>query len=309
MSSRPHAIKWHCQSLTVRPPIILAYNSQAETERGGRYWVPVVSIKPILKNAFSSIAINPAYGRTPDEVLERLKALLKNDCVPKTFSIIAYFSKSIPQDLRSCPIHILEIYALLSFLHEHELTIQTAPLSIAFVDSRLLLFLLHPTTHRSEKKYARWAATITSRYPNLVLNHVKGACNFSDFLSRSFSIPKEETLRYSLSAIKFNKELDEILEKRQFLGWKELIHLARTRPELIEFSEKKLSSKAEKIGNFLEDGPTGGGEDVEMEINTVDTIPKILQLFEEALSPSRIATAQKAELSDFIENILANPDP
>ena len=136
------------------------------------------------------------------------------------------------------------LYALDYFKTE----ITTSPLCLLCTDFRVSYYLFNSTVQNSQKKTIRWSLKLILDFPNVRVMNISGKNNISDYLSR-LGLSKSTFFSRTLTPLRINKDVTKSLP--EILSWENIMDFCEKNPNLIEFSEQKLSK--EIIDNYYLD--------------------------------------------------------
>ena len=187
----------------------------------------------------SNNKISP-QNTSPKKVFEHFKETLKSDTAKKHIKLVSQFSKSIPKSEQHQAIYLKESAALLYSLEAFKNDIKNAPLTLIATDSRVSFFLFNPDVQNSSKKLIRWSLKIALSFKNVHVLNIAGKDNISDFLSR-LGLSKQTFFTRTLCPLKINSEERQKLP--ELLTWADITKYCETNPELIKFSERKISTQ------------------------------------------------------------------
>lgn len=183
------------------------------------------------------------------EVLEFFTSDIKNDNTAKDIKIVGQFSKTIPTADIHNTIYIKEAMGMLYALDYFKTEITTSPLCLLCTDFRVSYYLFNSTVQNSQKKKTiRWSLKLILDFPNVRVMNISGKNNISDYLSR-LGLSKSTFFSRTLTPLRINKDVTKSLP--EILSWENIMDFCEKNPNLIEFSEQKLSK--EIIDNYYLD--------------------------------------------------------
>jgi len=213
----------------------------------------------------------------------------KLDVLKGKIQIIAYMAKTVPETFKSRPILDLEVFAILTALHNLQRFISGVKVTL-LSDSRVLFYLFSPKVGNSSVKIKRWCLKLLSDYPLVNLHFVKTTENLADFLTREGMLTGDlEKLNiHDVTITNFHEKLPK--ETFTLAEW---IVFVENHPEYLTINTEFATKTALTINKGLE--------------NIKDTITPI-DILKDKLSRAKIVQRQKIEFADIYSNCLASQD-
>ena len=224
---------------------------------------------------------------SPDLILKQFLKTMDTENANKSIRLVGQFSKTVPLSEMNNPIYLKESLCVLYSLDYFKHHIYSSQLTVLLTDSEVSVYLFNQKVAMSKKRLYNFGIKILFSYPSVKVIHVKGKNNLSDFLSR-LGIPKKVFWERGLTPLGVDKTImAEIYNKP--LTFKEVYKWVNDNPDLLKFSEDKMSGTADSDMYLSKDKPV-----LVSRLNSLFNNKK-LQVFERLMDRGNLIKLQQEE--------------
>jgi hypothetical protein len=215
--------------------------------------------------------------------------------------IIAYSSKTIPENMIHSGILTQELVAILEALKSFNRFISSTPVTL-LTDSKCLYYLFNGKVMNTCAKTKRWCVKLYTDHNNVKVKFVKTSENLADFLTRE-GLPRGDLEKFDLKTVEIIDFFDKLPKDEFTLSeWAQYCH---DHPEFLTINRKEDKKskvdKDKKEAKFVKKLVMS----IRQGIDNIKDIVTPLEILKERLSRAEIIRNQKKEFENIYTACLA----
>ena len=220
--------------------------------------------------------------------------------------IIAYYSHTIPQSIKSCHVMELEAYGLIQSLESFQNLIGSSEICL-ITDSKALYFLCNKLLQNSSDKIMRWCHRIFSNFPQLKIAFCKSQANLADFLTRHYNLKAPQfklTGMQRLQSYVSDSLWDEINNKCFTVEeWKKFCDL---NPNFLKIPEETLTKLQRKHYSVSAVARVDPQPTISRSLSNFINIFESIGVLKDRVSTEKIINEQRVEFSDLYNELISS---